>query len=77
VRYVVEITRKAGLADPEGTTTAAALADLGYGEVVAVHFGRTILLEVSDGTGPDRIDEMCRKLLANPVIEDYRVEVEG
>jgi phosphoribosylformylglycinamidine synthase len=75
MRYLVHITRKAGLADPEGTTTAAALADLGYGEVESVTFGRTILLEVRNGTPVDRVEEMCRRLLANPVIEDYAVEV--
>ncbi len=74
MRYVVSITRKAGLADPEGTTTAAALTNLGYREVRDVHFGRTIHIEVTDGTSTERIDEMCRILLANPVIEDYIVE---
>jgi phosphoribosylformylglycinamidine synthase subunit PurS len=74
MRYVVEITRKSGLADPEGTTTAAALTDLGYSEVASVSFGRTIHLEVADDTSVERIDEMCRRLLANPVIEDYSIE---
>lgn len=74
MRYLVSIDRKPGLADPEGTTTAAALDDLGYGEVMGVHFGRTILLEVEDGTPIERIDEMCRRLLANPVIEHYTIE---
>ena len=71
----MHISRKPGLADPEGTTTAAALADLGYSEVQAVSFGRTIQLDVADGTTAARIDEMCRRLLANPVIEDYRIGV--
>lgn len=74
MRYLVSINRKPGLADPEGTTTAAALNDLGYAEVGEVHFGRTILLEVEDGTSRERIEEMCRKLLANPVIEHYSIE---
>lgn len=74
MRFLVSITRKDGLADPEGTTTAASLRDLGYGEVVDVHFGRAIALEVEDGTPAERIHEMCRRLLANPVIEDYSVE---
>ena len=74
MRYRVAITRKDGLADPEGSTTATSLRDMGYDEVHDVHFGRTIALEVADGTPVDRIDEMCRRLLANPVIEDYAIE---
>lgn len=74
MRFLVSITRKSGLADPEGATTAASLNDLGYDEIHDVHFGRTITLEVKAGTPEERIDEMCRRLLANPVIEDYSIE---
>ena len=77
MRYLVSITRKDGLADPEGATTARALRDLGYDEVTEVHFGRTILVEMTDDDeerSRARIDEMCHRLLANPVIEDYTVE---
>jgi phosphoribosylformylglycinamidine synthase len=74
MKYVVSITRKEGLADPEGATTTAALRDLGYHEIQGVHFGRTITLDVADGTSSDRIDEMCRRLLANPVIENFSIE---
>ena len=73
----MSITRKDGLADPEGATTARALRDLGYDDVTEVHFGRTILVEMigdDDEAGRARIDEMCRRLLANPVIEDYAIE---
>jgi phosphoribosylformylglycinamidine synthase len=77
MRFLVSISRRDGLADPEGATTARALRDLGYDEVGDVHFGRTILVEVS-GDDVDaargRIDEMCRRLLANPVIEDFTIE---
>ena len=69
--------RKEGLSDPEGVETARALRDLGYAEVGEVHFGRTIVLEVDgddEATANKRINEMCERLLANPVIEDYRVE---
>ncbi|NIR37455.1 MAG: phosphoribosylformylglycinamidine synthase subunit PurS [Actinobacteria bacterium] len=75
----VEITRRASISDPEGTTVARGLRDLGYDEVGEVHMGRTIHLEV-DGDDVaavhDRVDEMCRRLLANPVIEDYVITVE-
>lgn len=75
MRYLVSITRKAGLSDPEGVATGRALRDLGYEDVSEVHFGRTITLDV-DGSGVDeaRIREMCERLLANPVIEDYTIE---
>lgn len=74
---VVRIERKPGLSDPEGATTAKALSDLGFDEVVRVSFGRSITLEVeadSPDVARDRVDEMCRKLLANPVIESYTIE---
>jgi phosphoribosylformylglycinamidine synthase len=75
--FRVQISRRDGIADPEGVTTAAALNDLGYDEVTAVHFGRDIIVEV-DGTNETeataRVVEMCERLLANPVIEDYTVE---
>ncbi len=74
----VSISRKAGLSDPEGVETRRALRDLGYDSVDAVRFGRTITVEI-DATDPaaaeQAVSEMCERLLANPVIEDYRVEV--
>jgi phosphoribosylformylglycinamidine synthase len=74
-RFRVSVSRKEGLSDPEGVATARALRDLGYAEVEDVHFGRIITLEIDAATGsPDRITEMCERLLANPVIEDYLVE---
>lgn len=77
MRFLVSIARKDGLADPEGATTARALRDLGYDDVADVHFGRTILVEMGGDDlerGLARVDEMCLKMLANPVIEDYNVE---
>lgn len=79
MRVTVHIERRAEIADPEGATIARSLADLGYQEVTAVRTGRTLHLDVeSDDPGAvrERVAEMCEKLLANPVIEDYRVEVE-
>jgi phosphoribosylformylglycinamidine synthase len=80
VKVRVSITRKAGLSDPEGVETHRALHDLGYAEVGDVHFGRIITLEVAEddeATVRARVAEMCERLLANPVIEDYAVEVFG
>jgi phosphoribosylformylglycinamidine synthase len=79
VRVTVHIERRAVIADPEGATIAHSLGDLGYGEVTAVRTGRTLHLDI-DGDDAEavrsRVTEMCEKLLANPVIEDYWVEVE-
>ena len=78
IRVRVEILRREGIADPEGTTVARALRDLGYDEVEAVHFGREIILELAEGDSrraAGRVEEMCERLLANPVIEDYLVTV--
>lgn len=74
----VSINRREGLSDPEGATSARALRDLGFDRVIDVHFGRTITVDVE---GDDRdtaladVDAMCRRLLANPVLEDYTIEV--
>ena len=80
MRLRIDIKRKDGLSDPEGLTTARALLDLGYETVEEVHFGRTIYIDVDEG---DRdlaiatVTEMCERLLANPVIEDFELEVVG
>lgn len=77
--YEIFVTYKQGIFDPPGATAARALANLGYDEVESVKIGKYIRMSVVDG--PDeltRVREMCDKLLANPVIEDYRiVESEG
>ncbi|MBA2338450.1 MAG: phosphoribosylformylglycinamidine synthase subunit PurS [Acidimicrobiia bacterium] len=77
MRVVVSITRKDGLSDPEGATTAKALRQLGY-PVGEVHFGRTITLEVDAADAAAAraaATDMCTRLLANPVIEDFTVFV--
>lgn len=79
MRVTVHIERRSEIADPEGSTIARSLTDLGYAEVSSVRTGRTLHLEVA-GDDPETVREhvieMCEKLLANPVIEDYRVELE-
>lgn len=77
-RYEIFVTYKTGIFDPPGATAERALANLGYGEVGSVRIGKYIRMEVADGTPEAKVAEMCDKLLANPVIEDYRIErVEG
>ncbi len=75
--FLVQITRREGIADPEGTTTAHALHELGYQEVTGVTFGRDIAIEMDaedEAEATRRVIEMCDQLLANPVIESYTVE---
>lgn len=73
-RYEVFVTYKHGIFDPPGATAERALVNLGYSEVSSVRIGKYIRLELADGTPEARVREMCEKLLANPVIEDFRIE---
>ena len=74
----VEVTHLPGIADPAGATVERALPALGYGNVSQVHIGKTIRLVV-DAPDADaartQVEEMCEKLLANPVIEAYEVTI--
>ena len=80
MRVRVLVTPKDGVLDPEGRAVAHALGELGYDAVREVRTGKVILLDI-DASDPDRareqVREMCEKLLANPVIEQYTIEVEG
>jgi phosphoribosylformylglycinamidine synthase len=79
LRVRVAITRRPEIADPEGATVKKALTDLGYNEVRTVRFDRSIILDLEEGDATrarDRAVEMCNRLLVNPVLEDYTVEVE-
>ncbi len=73
------ITPKKAVLDPQGKTVQTALGHMGYKDVGAVHVGKYLEIEL---TGSDRetarkqIDEACHKILSNPVIEDYRFEIE-
>ena len=71
--YEIFVTYKKGIFDPPGATAARALTSIGYSEVESVKIGKYIRVEVADGTSEERVREMCDKLLANPVIEDYRI----
>lgn len=80
MRFRIDIRRKEGLSDPEGLTTLTALQHLGYESVTDTHFGRTIYLEMESEdatTATTEVEAMCRQLLANPVIEDFEIEVVG
>ena len=71
----VYVTLKPGVLDPQGRAIQHALENLGFGGVEGVRQGKFIELELADGTPRESIDEMCRKLLANTVIENFKVEV--
>jgi phosphoribosylformylglycinamidine synthase subunit PurS len=73
MRYEIFVTYKKGIFDPPGATASRALANLGYDVVEGVSIGKYIRLDVADGTSEELVAEMCGKLLANPVIEDYRI----
>jgi phosphoribosylformylglycinamidine synthase subunit PurS len=68
------VTLKNGVLDPQGKAIHHALEGLGFGGVNDVRAGKLIELDVADETSDAALDEMCRKLLANTVIENYRIE---
>lgn len=70
----VHVMLKNGVLDPQGKAIGTALHGMGFSEVGNVRQGKVIELEVADGTDMKRIEQMCEKLLANTVIEDYRIE---
>jgi phosphoribosylformylglycinamidine synthase len=79
LRVKVFVTPRQGILDPQGRAVEQALKSLGFDGVSGVHVGRYIVLEVS-ANSPDEASaaarRMCDQLLANPLIEDYRFEVE-
>ena len=73
------ITPKKAVLDPQGKTVQSALAHMGYTEVGDVHVGKYIEIELTGAdksTAQKQINDACRKILSNPVIEDYRFEIE-
>ena len=70
----VFVSLKPGVLDPQGRAVHHALEGLGFGGVEDVRVGRMIELEVADSTSDEALREMCEKLLANRVIENYRIE---
>ena len=73
------ITPKKAVVDPQGKAVQHALGQMGYDGINAVHVGKYLEIELN---GADReaarrqLDEACRKFLTNPVIEDYKLEIE-
>lgn len=70
----VLVTLKSGVLDPQGKAIHHALEGLGFEGVNDVRAGKLIELDVADNVGDGQIEDMCRKLLANTVIENFRIE---
>ena len=71
----VYVMLKDGVLDPQGAAVQHALGALGFDGVNGVRQGKVIELDLADGTTEDMVTQMCEKLLANTVIESYRIEV--
>jgi phosphoribosylformylglycinamidine synthase PurS subunit len=73
----VYVTLKNGVLDPQGKAIHHALEGLGFAGVRDVRAGKLIELDLADGVGDGEVEAMCRKLLANTVIENFRIEREA
>ena len=71
----VHVMLKDGVLDPQGEAVRHALGSLGFDGVEKVRQGKVIELDLADGTDAATINQMCEKLLANTVIESYKVEI--
>jgi phosphoribosylformylglycinamidine synthase len=82
LRYLarVYVTLKSTVNDPQGLTIRGALRQLGFAEIDSVRAGKYLEIRVTavnEGDARERVSEMCRKLLANPVIEEFRFDLES
>ncbi|MEQ9815645.1 MAG: phosphoribosylformylglycinamidine synthase subunit PurS [Azospirillaceae bacterium] len=80
MKATVRIRLKAGVLDPQGKAIGHALNGLGFDEVGEVRQGKLIELDIAENdreTARKRVEDMCRRLLANPVIERYDISLDG
>ncbi|MEL6913235.1 MAG: phosphoribosylformylglycinamidine synthase subunit PurS [Pseudomonadota bacterium] len=75
MRAVVTVSLKDGVLDPQGEAIKSALGAMGFAGVDGVRQGKVIELDLAPGTTEAQVTEMCEKLLANTVIESYRVDL--
>jgi phosphoribosylformylglycinamidine synthase subunit PurS len=79
MKAIVHVALKSGVLDPQGKAVAETLGRMGYAEVAAARIGKVIELDLdaslSRADAEKRVTEMCEALLANTVIESYRVEL--
>jgi phosphoribosylformylglycinamidine synthase len=80
MRAIVDIYLKEGVLDPQGKAVHHALHSLGFRDVEDVRVGKQIVLELPDSLSDEaarkEVEQMCEKLLANTVIEEYKIEIE-
>tara|TARA_B110000259_G_scaffold35627_1_gene39951 strand:+ start:3106 stop:3336 length:231 start_codon:yes stop_codon:yes gene_type:complete len=74
MKVAVTVMLKNGVLDPQGEAVRSALLGLGFFDVKGVRQGKVIELDLADGTDLNEVDEMCKQLLVNSVIESYTVE---
>jgi phosphoribosylformylglycinamidine synthase len=75
MKYQVHVTLKPGVLDPQGKAIHHALEGLGFGGIKDVRAGKLIELDLGDAPADDaQVEAMCRRLLANTVIENFRIE---
>jgi phosphoribosylformylglycinamidine synthase PurS subunit len=74
MKVTVTVMLKNGVLDPQGEAVRSALVGLGFFDVKGVRQGKVIELDLADRTDPNEVDEMCKQLLVNSVIESYTVE---
>ena len=74
MRYRVFVTLKPGVLDPQGKAIHHALEGLGFAGVNDVRAGKLIELDLAETVADEEVEAMCRRLLANTVIENYRIE---
>ena len=79
-RLEVRVVPRPGLLDPEGKAIQSALHSLDYKDVHDVRVGKLLYLDLEAGSSHearDRVESMCERLLANPVTEDFQIDVQG
>jgi phosphoribosylformylglycinamidine synthase len=75
MKATVTVMLKAGVLDPQGEAVKSALGAMGFAGVEGVRQGKVIELDLAEGTTEAEVRQMCEQLLANTVIEGYRVEM--
>jgi phosphoribosylformylglycinamidine synthase subunit PurS len=76
VKAIVTVMPKRSVLDPQGAATAEAMKHLGLDNVARVRVGKSIEIELQSAVDETKLHQIARDLLSNPIIEDYRLEVE-
>ena len=76
MKAIVTVMPKRSVLDPQGAATAEAMKHLGLDKVARVRVGKSIEIELQGAVDETRLHQIARDLLSNPIIEDYRLDVE-